>query len=118
MRLEVPYITLVDVQPPSIAPPDTARSLVFNREDDGFEDVNAYFHIDSTQRYLQSIGYRGRRAIAPYAIETDAHAQSGFDSSLFIPDAFHPGRGTLFFGSGPTGASRSGTNWPTCCIRH
>ncbi len=100
--LRGPYITLVDVQPPSIAPPDVTRSLVFNRQDDGFEDVNVYFHIDSTQRYLQSIGYRGRRAIAQYAIETDAHAQSGFDSSLFIPDAFHPGRGTLFFGTGGT----------------
>jgi subtilisin-like proprotein convertase family protein len=100
--LRGPYITLVDVQQPSIAPPDTSRSLVFNRQDDGFEDVNAYFHIDSTQRYLQSLGYRGRRAIAQYAIETDAHAQSGFDSSLFIPDAFHPGRGSLFFGTGGT----------------
>ncbi|HJQ40657.1 MAG TPA: proprotein convertase P-domain-containing protein [Thermoanaerobaculia bacterium] len=98
--LNSPYVKLVDIQPPSIAPP--TGSLVFNRQDDGFEDVNAFFHIDATQRYLQSIGYRGRRAIAPYAIETDAHAQNGFDSSLFIPDAFHPGRGTLFFGTGGT----------------
>jgi subtilisin-like proprotein convertase family protein len=97
--LRGPYVTLVDVQAPNIPPPSTT---IFNREDDGFEDVNAYFHIDKTQRYLQSIGYRGRRAIAQYAIETDAHAQSGFDSSLFLPDAFHPGRGSLYFGTGGT----------------
>jgi subtilisin-like proprotein convertase family protein len=98
--LRGPYVTLVDMQAPTVPPPDASGSLIFNRADDGFEDVNAYFHIDTTQRYLQSIGYTGRRAIAPYAIETDAHARSGLDNSLFLADPFHPGIGTLFFGTG------------------
>ena len=45
----------------NVAPPDGA--LVFDREQDGFEDVNAYFHIDRNQRYLQSLGYTGARAV-------------------------------------------------------
>lgn len=106
--LSGPYIALVDREAPAIPPPDAAGSLMFNRADDGFEDVSAYFHIDSTQRYLQSLGYTGRRAIAPYAIETDVHAQAGSDDSLFLPNAFKPGTGWLYFGTGGTDDAEDG----------
>ena len=100
--LRGPYVALIDRQPPHVAPPDASGPLLFDRADDGFEDVHAYFHIDRNQRYLQSIGYRGTRAIAPYAIEVDAHASGGLDASVFIPAPQQPGRGTLFFGTGGT----------------
>lgn len=100
--LRGPYITLVDAQGPAIPPPDAAGLLVFNRADDGFEDVNAYFHIDRNQRYLQSLGYVGRRAVAAYPVTTDAHAQNGIDNSLFLPSAIQPGTGSLYFGVGGT----------------
>lgn len=100
--LRGPYVTLVDRQSPNMAPPDGASSLLFNRADNGFEDVNAYAHIDTTQRYLQSLGYTGRRAIAPYAIEADAHALNGLDNSFFLASATSVGTGTLFFGEGGT----------------
>lgn len=100
--LRGPFVALVDRQAPNIAPPDGSSSLLFNRSDNGFEDVNAYAHIDATQRYLQSLGYAGRRAIAPYAIETDAHALNGLDNSFFLASALQPGTGTLFFGEGGT----------------
>lgn len=98
--LHGPWATLVDKQPPEIAPPEGA--LVFNREESGFEDVNAYFHIDRTQRYVQSLGYTGARAIAPYAIEVDAHAASEADNSFFIPSSTEAGKGSLYFGEGGT----------------
>jgi subtilisin-like proprotein convertase family protein len=98
--LHGPHVTLVDRQPRAVAPPEGA--LVFTREEDGFEDVNAYFHIDRNQRYLQSIGFRGSRAVVPYAIEVDAHAASGSDNSFFIPSATEAGKGVLFFGEGGT----------------
>ncbi|HET8796493.1 MAG TPA: M36 family metallopeptidase, partial [Thermoanaerobaculia bacterium] len=100
--LRGPHAQLVDRQAPSIAPPDAAASLLFDREQDGFEDVHAYFHIDRSQRRVQSLGYRGSRAIAPYAIEIDAHAVSGADNSHFLPSFVEPGRGTLYFGEGGT----------------
>ncbi|HEX2835750.1 MAG TPA: proprotein convertase P-domain-containing protein [Thermoanaerobaculia bacterium] len=100
--LRGPYASLIDRQTPTIAPPDASGPLVFDREQDGFEDVHAYFHVDRNQRYVQSLGYVGSRAIAPYAIEIDAHATSGTDNSFFLPSLIQIGRGTLFFGEGGT----------------
>ena len=95
-----PWVDLVDRQLPSIAPPE--GSLVFNRTEDGFEDVNAYFHLHRNQEWVQSLGYRGTRAIAPYAVPVDAHASAGEDNSFFVPSGTQAGRGTLFFGDGGT----------------
>ena len=100
--LRGPHIALVDKQAPFIAPPNAEGSLVFNRNDDGFEDVNAYFHVDRTQKRLRALGYTGSRAIAPYAVETDAHAAGGIDNSFFLPSPSTPGTGSLFFGIGGT----------------
>jgi len=100
--LRGPWVTMIDRQPPNTAPPDAASPLVFDRASDGFEDVNAYFHIDRTQRYLQSLGYTGDRAVAAYPVETDAHAVSGQDNSFFLPSLTQPGTGTLYFGEGGT----------------
>ncbi|HVE72351.1 MAG TPA: proprotein convertase P-domain-containing protein [Thermoanaerobaculia bacterium] len=98
--LHGPWVELVDRQLPSIAPPE--GSLVFDRTADGFEDVNAYFHIHRNQEWVQSLGYRGPRAIAPYAVPVDAHASAGEDNSFFVPSGAQAGRGTLFFGEGGT----------------
>lgn len=98
--LDGPHVKLVDRQPRNVAPPE--GSLVFDREQDGFEDVAAYFHIDRSQRHLQSLGYTGLRAVVPYAIEVDAHAANGADNSYFIPSSTEAGKGTLYFGEGGT----------------
>ncbi|HEX6098287.1 MAG TPA: proprotein convertase P-domain-containing protein [Thermoanaerobaculia bacterium] len=98
--LHGPHVTLVDRQPRSITPPE--GPLVFDREQDGFEDVNAYFHIDRSQRHLQALGYTGARAVVPYAIEVDAHAASGADNSFFVPSTTEAGKGVLYFGEGGT----------------
>jgi len=98
--LHGPHVTLVDKQARNVEPPEGA--LVFDREQDGFEDVSAYFHIDRNQQYLQSLGYAGARAVVPYAIEVDAHAASGVDNSFFIPSSTDAGKGTLYFGEGGT----------------
>jgi subtilisin-like proprotein convertase family protein len=98
--LHGPHVTLVDRQPRSITPPE--GELVFDREEDGFEDVSAYFHIDRSQRHLQDLGYTGARAVVPYAIEVDAHAASGADNSFFLPSPAEAGKGVLYFGEGGT----------------
>jgi subtilisin-like proprotein convertase family protein len=100
--LRGPNVQLIDRQAPNVAPPDAAGSLLFNRNDDGFEDVNAYFHIDRNQRYLQSLGYFSGRSIAAYPIEVDAHAGGGSDNSFFLPSLTAIGRGSLSFGEGGT----------------
>jgi len=99
--LHGPWVDLVDRQLPSIAPPE-GESLVFDRAADGFEDVSAYFHLHRNQEWVQSLGFRGTRAIAPYAVPVDAHAAAGEDNSFFVPSGTQAGRGTLFFGNGGT----------------
>ena len=61
--------------------------------------MNAWFHIDRAQRYLQSLGFTGSRAIVGYAIEIDPHAAGGIDNSSYRITST-PGRGRLFFGDG------------------
>ncbi len=92
----------VDRQAPNVAPPDASASLVFDRGQDGFEDVNAFFHIGRNQAYLRELGYVGSRGIAPYPVEVDAHALGGADNSFFLPSLTSFGRGTLYFGEGGT----------------
>src|SRR5438128_1647814 len=73
---------------------------MFDRSQDPFKGVNAYFAIDRSQRYLQSLGFIGTRRIVPYAIPVDPHAANGTDNSFFVVTT--PGRGALFFGDGGT----------------
>ncbi|HEV7768543.1 MAG TPA: proprotein convertase P-domain-containing protein [Thermoanaerobaculia bacterium] len=97
-----PHVKIVDRQSPSIAPADASSDLIFDREQDGFEDVQVYFHIDRVQRHLQSLGYTGDRGVAAYAIEADAHSANGADNSFFLPSATRFSEGTLHFGDGGT----------------
>ena len=97
-----PYVRIVDLQEPDVAPVNASQPLLFDRSASGFEDVNAYFHIDRSQRHLQEIGYTGPRAIAPYAIEVDTHGANGTDNSFFLASLSAEGKGTLIFGEGGT----------------
>lgn len=97
--LNGPHVRIVDAQAPNIPP---APAGEYTRDQDGFEDVNAYFHIDRNQKYLQSLGYDGARQIVPYAVPVDTHAQNGQDNSIFLPSFTTPGLGALYFGEGGT----------------
>ncbi|PYQ48507.1 MAG: hypothetical protein DMF59_15795 [Acidobacteria bacterium] len=95
-----PNVQIVDTQLPRTAHADASQSLMFDRSQPQFEEVNTYFHIDRSQRYLQSLGYTGARRIVGYAIPVDPHAANGTDNSFFVTDT--PGTGALFFGDGGT----------------
>ncbi|HUP46978.1 MAG TPA: proprotein convertase P-domain-containing protein [Thermoanaerobaculia bacterium] len=97
-----PWVQIAELQAPAVPPVDSSGPLIFDRSESGFEDVNAYFHIDRSQRRLQSLGYAGPRALVPYAIETDTHAAGGTDNSFFVAAVSGSGRGRLFFGEGGT----------------
>ncbi|HVT44497.1 MAG TPA: proprotein convertase P-domain-containing protein [Thermoanaerobaculia bacterium] len=97
-RLAGPHVEIVDVDSPSTTPVDTRESMLFDRSHKGFEEVMAYFHLDRSQRYLQSLGYTGVRRIIDRPIRVDAHAVNGADNSFFVPTGF--GVGALYFGDG------------------
>jgi len=79
---------------------DPTQSLMFDRSQPQFEEVNAYFQIDRTQRYLQSLGYIGGKRLVDYAIPIDPHGTSN-DNSFYVQQA-PAGHGELFFGDGGT----------------
>src|ERR1051325_3215842 len=96
-----PNAVIVDAEGPQVPPVEYAPFLLFLRNERAFEDVNAYFQIDRSLRYIQSLGYTGSRRIIDYPLPIDPHAAGGADNSYYIPSAV-AGRGTLFFGEGGT----------------
>jgi hypothetical protein len=96
-----PNVQIVDVQAPFTDRADAGQSLMFDRSQPQFEEVNAYFHIDRAQRYLQSLGYTGARRMVGYAIPVDPHAANGTDNSFYV-SGNTIGEGALYFGDGGT----------------
>ena len=95
-----PNVHIIDSEEPFTDHADASQPLLFDRGQKQFEEVNVYFHLDRSQRYLQSLGYTGTRRIIPYSIGVDPHAVGGTDNSFFAADS--PGVGELFYGDGGT----------------
>lgn len=94
-----PNVQIIDTDAPMTPHADPSRPLLFDRSQPEFEEVNVYFHIDRSQRYMQSLGYTGGRRIVNYAIAVDPHALGGADNSFYVSSTL-PGQGTLYFGDG------------------
>ncbi|WP_237384483.1 proprotein convertase P-domain-containing protein [Sulfidibacter corallicola] len=84
--LSGPFVQLTDFDVPTI-PPSTREDGQWSarRGDSAFNEVMAYFHIDRNQRYVQSLGFTGARAIWNRPIAVDVHAFNGADISYFDP---------------------------------
>ena len=75
------------------APPLRADAdFIYARNDTSFEHTNVYFHIDKSQRYIQSLGIT---SLLNNGIQIDAHAFAA-DNSYFCPLS----GGYLAFGDG------------------
>ena len=91
-----PWVSIEDFDPPNTAPTETRDgNWNFERGDNGFNDAMTYYHIDKSQRYLQSLGFAGDRGIQFGSIRVDANGANGADNSYF-----QPGSNTLAFGHG------------------
>ena len=56
------------------------------RENNIFEEVMAYYHIDRFQRYIQSLGFKGNKGILDYPIKVNVHG--GYeDNASYISSA-------------------------------
>lgn len=90
-RLEGPFVRLRDFGAPAIAPPQEAVAGNFNYSsgNTNFEAVMVYYHVDTVQRYIQSLGITTAHNSQ---IEADAHEGSG---GAF----FSPVDGGLHFGN-------------------
>jgi subtilisin-like proprotein convertase family protein len=97
-----PNVRIVDNDAPfTSVHADPSQPLIFDRSQLQFEEVNAYYLIDRTQRYMQSLGFTGPRRLVAYAIPVDPHAVNGTDNSFYV-SGNTTGRGQLYFGDGGT----------------
>mgnify|MGYP001791550883 CR=1 FL=1 len=94
-----PNVQIVDTDAPTTPHADPSQPLLFDRSQPQFEEVNVYFQIDRSQRYMQSLGYTGARRVVAYALPVDPHSLSGADNSLYVGSNV-PGQGKVYFGDG------------------
>lgn len=88
------FVEIADFDPPTVPPATSANGIFnFNRFQDGFEDVNAFYHISFFHDYLINLGFN----LVNYPLKVDAHAVSGADNSYFNFGANPP---QLHFGEG------------------
>lgn len=91
-RILGPY---VDVQGPAPIVSLTPNVFEFTRGDPRFETTNAYVHIDTIQRYFQSLGFTGEAAINAEPQNVYTLPIQGFDNSFY-----NPSNDIIVFGAG------------------
>lgn len=93
-RLQNSFIKMADVDSPQILPAVSVNpQFNFNRSQSGFEDVNAFYHLNQYRNHINSLGF----TLANHLITVDAHAWSGSDQSSFSHNFGNP---ELSFGIG------------------
>jgi hypothetical protein len=82
--LRGPWCYIDEFEAPTSAPVSSAdpNGFTYTRSQQGFEDVNVYFHIDQSQRYIQALGFNN---IQHGPIHIDTHGLNGDDNSHYIP---------------------------------
>ena len=78
--LEGPHVEIKDFSWPNKSTPFSLDGyFTYKRDSSSFEGVNAYYHINRFQEYIQSLGYQNT---ANYPIPVDPHGSKG-DRSFF-----------------------------------
>lgn len=96
--LHGPYVMIEDIDPYVTAPAtSTNGDFFFTRDLSGFEDVMAYYHIDSMQRYMQSLGFQN---IYSFPVRVDPHGWGNSDNSHFVSNNLNPTQSYIAFGEG------------------
>ncbi len=72
---------------------ETSRNYIYGCNDPRFEEVMVYYHVDTTQRHIQSLGFTGTSAILAGPVPAHAHYMadcnafySTFDKGLHFGD--------------------------------
>jgi hypothetical protein len=80
---------------PTISPvTSTTPEFHYSRSESGFEDVNAFYHINTMQNHIQTLGFNN---IANYQIHIDTHGHNDQDQSSFTGSTSPP---KISFGEG------------------
>ncbi len=57
-------------------------SFLFDRNQSGFEEVNAFYHLNKFRQFIDSLGFN---SLANYPLKVDAHGMDGADQSAYSP---------------------------------
>lgn len=100
--LSGPYVNIVNLETPNTEPSTRADGVWDDvRENNGgsnaFNDAMTYFHLDQSQRYMQSLGFTGAKGIIERPIDVDTDGLDGDDNSHYV---FGGGSDYLAFGHG------------------
>ncbi|MDW3649618.1 MAG: T9SS type A sorting domain-containing protein [Bacteroidia bacterium] len=83
--LKGPYVEITDLEAPAVP---SVKSIdgdfYFRRDESGFEQVMAYYHIDRMQRWVRSIGFGNIQTIP---IKVDAQGTESDNSVTVIKDS-------------------------------
>ncbi len=84
--LSGPYCVLSDLESPTDAFPQLTDPNGFNytRAEQGFEDVNVYYHIDLSYRTLDALGFSVPGLLQ---FQSDPHGLNGDDNAHYVPSA-------------------------------
>ncbi|NVD69004.1 hypothetical protein HUX88_00330 [Duganella sp. BJB1802] len=98
-KLSGPFVNIKDIEAPNTAPSTTSNGVwTAKRGNDAFDDTNVYFHLDQSQRYIQSLGFTGTKSIINRPLDVDTNGVNGDDNSHYSGGA--AGSDYLAFGHG------------------
>lgn len=81
-KLIGPYVEIEDRAPFNVSPATSSTGdFFYTRDQSEFEDVMVYYHIDSFQRYIQSLGFTN---LQNKPFKADPHGKSDLDQSVFV----------------------------------
>jgi subtilisin-like proprotein convertase family protein len=85
-RLRGRFASSIEFESPvvTLATDASASGFVYTRANDMFEEVLCYYHIDATERLIQSLGFTN---VNNRIQEFDAHGLNGDDNSHYIPSS-------------------------------
>ena len=93
--LESNAVLITEHSSPAINPVTSLNGeFYYTRSESGFEDINAFYHINRMQNHIQTLGFNN---IVNYQINIDTHGLNGSDNSNF-QSSFNPPR--ITFGEG------------------
>ncbi len=93
--LQNDYFVMADFSNPSqTVASSLTPAFLYNRSQSEFEEVNAYYHLNTFRDYIASLGFT---TLTQDLVEVDAHALNGADNSQF---SYGGGSPRLFFGDG------------------
>ena len=97
-KLTGPYVNITNLESPNTAPSTTTNGVwTAKRGNNAFDDSNVYFHLDQSQRYMQSLGFSGTKSILNRSMNVDTDGVNGDDNSHFSGTG---ATGYLAFGHG------------------